>query len=372
MKNLLRAEFRLPLLVLALLILGPLTPYASILWAAATAIGIVKIARDTWNKIREGSYSLDYIAFLAMVMALFADQYLAGGVVALMITGGESLDEYASARAESALRALVERIPKHCTVRMPDGSTHEEPIQDVKSGSVILVRPNELIPLDGTLLSNGALLNEANLTGEAIPAQIPMGAYVKSGSVNVGELMELRVEGAFETSTYMRIVHLVEEAKNNQAPVVKLAEKVNFPFTAVALFLASVAYATTGELGRALSVLVIATPCPLIIAAPVAFIGGLSRAARRNIIVKRPSALEELSRARMIFFDKTGTLTLGEPLLSHITVRSPAYDETQILAIAAAIEFHSIHPLARAILAARSERNTPIFEATSVDRKSVV
>jgi heavy metal translocating P-type ATPase len=366
MKSLFRPEFRLPLTVLALLVLGALTPYASVLWAAATILGIIKIARDTWSKVREGSYSLDYIAFLAMIVSLVADQYLAGGVVALMITGGEALDEFASKRAESALRALVDRIPKHCTVRSQDGSTRDVPIQDVESGAVIVVRPNELIPLDGTLVSKVALLNEANLTGEAIPIQIPSGAFIKSGSVNVGELLELTVEGGFESSTYMRIVHLVEEAKHNQAPVVKLAERVNFPFTAVALALSGGAYALTGDLGRALSVLVIATPCPLIIAAPVAFIGGLSRAARRNIIIKRPSALEELSRAKMVFFDKTGTLTLGEPLLTTLSVFSPAYDEAHILSIAAAIEFHSIHPLSRAILTAAAERNAPMLEAVDV------
>ena len=368
MQSIFRPEFRMPLAVLLCLALGALlpSPFGGYFWALGTLIGLAKITWDSFEKIREGKYSLDYIAFLAMVVALFADQYLAGAVVALMITGGESLDEYASARAESALRKLVERIPKSCVVRMPDGSTTEKPIQEVREGEVIVIRPNELVPLDGTLQSPQALLNEANLTGEPLPMTLVKGTFIKSGNVNVGETIELAVEGGFATSTYMRIVHLVDEAKKHQAPVVRLAERVNFPFTAIALLLAGGAYLLTGEIARALAVLVIATPCPLIIAAPVAFIGGLSRAARKNIIVKRPATLEELSRVGVVFFDKTGTLTLGEPRLSAIERHDTSRSETEVLSIAAAIEFHSIHPLARATLTARAARNTPILEAKNV------
>lgn len=368
MQFIFRKEFRLPLAVLFFLVLGALTPapYDSYFWVSGILIGLAKIVWNSSKKIRVGTYSLDYIAFLAMVVALFADQYLAGIVVALMITGGESLDEYASAHAESALRALAGRIPKSCIVRLADNSTIVKPIHDVREGDVIVVRPNELIPLDGTLKSREALLNEANLTGEALPVTHPQGTFVKSGNVNVGETIELSVVGGFETSTYMRIVHLVDEAKKHQAPVVRLAQQVNFPFTAITLVLAGSAFALTGEVSRALAVLVIATPCPLLIAAPVAFIGGLARAARKNIIVKRPATLEALSHARMVFFDKTGTLTLGEPRLIGIEMIDTARSEADILSIAAAIEFHSIHPLARAIQTAGEKRKTPIFEAKNV------
>lgn len=363
MKILLHKEFHLPILSLALLIGGLFyTP----LWPIGIVLGIGKIVVNSYEKIHEGEYSLDYIAFLAMVVSLVAGQYLAGAVVALMIIGGEALDEYASARAESALRGLAERIPKTCTVKLPDGTTTDRPIQDVKEDDIIIVRPNELIPLDGTLRSDEVLLNEANLTGEALPVNFHRGTFIKSGSVNVGQTLELSVEGGFETSTYMRIVKLVEEAKQHQAPVVRLAEQVNFPFTAIALILAGGAYAFTGELWRALAVLVIATPCPLIIAAPVAFIGGLSRAARHDIIVKRTATLEELTRTTHVFFDKTGTLTLGEPTLTQITLINTAYTELEVLAIASAIEFHSIHPLARAILKARRQKNAPMREAKNV------
>ncbi|MDP2648316.1 MAG: heavy metal translocating P-type ATPase [Patescibacteria group bacterium] len=369
MGYLLRKEFRLPIFVLLCLVVGGVlyaSPLGGYVWIVGIVTGVVKIVRDSVGKIRRGEYSLDYIAFLAMVVSLVAEQYLAGAVVALMITGGEALDEYASARAESALRGLAERIPKTCTVKLASGATSAKPIQDVREGEVIVIRPNELIPLDGTLRSNEALLNEANLTGEAIPVSFHRGSFIKSGGVNVGETMMLEVQGTFESSTYMKIVHLVDEAKEHQAPVVRLAERVNFPFTAIALILAGGAYAYSGELWRALAVLVIATPCPLLIAAPVAFIGGLSRAARRNIIVKRPATLEELTRVKLVFFDKTGTLTLGEPRLTAIKPVTAERSETELLAIASAIEFHSIHPLARAILTARAKRGAPMLEATEV------
>lgn len=365
-RSIFREEFRFPLAVLGLLMAGFLFPFPHF-WIAAIFIGLGKIIWDSIGKIREKNYSLDYLALLAMAVSLFAEQYLAGAVVALMITGGEALDEYASLRAEGALRGLAERIPKSCMVRLANGAFLEKPIQEIKNGEIIIVRPNELVPLDGDLLSAEALLNEANLTGEALPISFWRGTYIKSGSVNVGEMIEISVAGEFQNSTYMRIVHLVDEAKKHQARIVKLAERVNFPFTAAALALALGAYALSGEISRALAVLVIATPCPLIIAAPVAFIGGLSRAARRNIIVKRPITLEILSRAQIIFFDKTGTLTLGEPLLVKIEAnKKTKKGELDLLGIAAAIEFHSIHPLSRAILSARKERNAPMLISSNV------
>src|SRR3989344_1329988 len=229
--NLFKPEFRLPLVVFGLLLAG-FIPDLGIAWLTATALGIAKITVDSFEKIRERNFSLDYIALLAMIVALVADEYLAGAVVALMITGGEALDEYASGRAENALRALLEKIPKECTVRHSDGTTTEVPIQQVRSGDVIVVRPNELIPLDGTLQSNDTLLNQANLTGEAFPVSFRKGAFIKSGAVNVGSTIEIAVEGTFETSTYMKIVRLVDQAKHSQPRMVKLAEKVNFPFTA--------------------------------------------------------------------------------------------------------------------------------------------
>jgi len=338
----------------------------SLLYLAATIIGIGKIVFDSYEKIREGHYSLDYIAFLAMVVAVVSHNYLPGAVIALMFTGGEALEDFAETRARASLKALLERIPKVALVRNDDGSTREVPLTEVTADSVIVVRPHELVPLDGTLASAEAILDTSNLTGESIPDTLAQGEFIKSGNINTGPTFDLVVSGTFATSTYARIVQLVDESKREQAPIVRLSEKANFPFTAITLVLAGGAYFFSGEITRALAVLVIATPCPLIIAAPIAFIGGLSRAAHRNIIIKKPVALEVLSRATAIFFDKTGTLTLGTPELVSLDVRASDIDESQVLAIAGAIEFHSIHPLAGAVTASLKAKRIAPLQATDV------
>jgi len=211
-------------------------------------------------------------------------------------------------------------------------------------------------------------LNLANLTGEALPETIESGAVVKSGSVNAGEAFDLIVAGTLATSTYAKIVDLVKDAKRDQAPFVRLAGKANIPFTLITLLIAGGTYlGTGGDLIRMLAVLVIATPCPLIIAAPVAFIGGLSRAAGRNIIIKTPIVLETIVRVTTIFFDKTGTLTLGEPHLTSISILDPSVNEQEALGFAAALEFHSIHPLARAVT--RAAREHSLFPRPAEDAK---
>ncbi len=358
--------FILPSIVL---ILGTAAFFLHLPWLyiVGTAIGITKILLDSYEHIKEGDYSLDYIAFLAMVVGLVSGEYLAAIVVALMFTGGDALETFAGRSAERSLKALLSRIPKNALVQNSDGSETEVPLREVKNGDIIIVRGGELIPLDGDLISDSATLNEANLTGESLPVTAEAGDFIKSGVVNDGELLKLKVSGTFNTSTYARIVDLVAEAEKHQAPFVRLAAKANFPFTAITLILAGIAFAMTGELARSLAVLVIATPCPLIIAAPVAFIGGLSRGARENIIIKRPVALEVVSRAKTIFFDKTGTLTLGEPALTEIRVASGHTEsETEILSFAAALESHSIHPLARAIVAEAKRKSVIVLSAKDV------
>jgi heavy metal translocating P-type ATPase len=343
-------------------------------YLVAIGIGIIEIGIVAVREIRSGSGSLDYIAFLAMVLAIFTHEYLAGAVIAFMYTGGAALEAYASHRAEATLAALLSRIPKVAIVKQADGKLEEVPLALVPTGATIVVRGGELVPLDGLLISAGAILNLANLTGEPLPETIHEGAVVKSGSVNAGEAFELRVSGTLATSTYAKIVDLVKNAHKDQAPFVRLSAKANLPFTLLTLALSGGTYLFTGDITRVLAVLVIATPCPLIIAAPVAFIGGLSRAAGRNIIVKTPAALESISRITTIFFDKTGTLTLGAPKLTSVTVLDTTRTELETLSLAAALEFHSIHPLARAITTAAKEHNftpAPAEEVTEVLGKGI-
>lgn len=327
------------------------------LYQIAIFIGIVDIFVVAYRSIRAGSWSLDYIAFLAMVLALGTHENLAGAAVALMYTGGEALEVYASRRALASLTSLLARIPKVALVRGADGTMGEVPLAEVRTGATIIVRGGELIPLDGILASPHAVLNLANLTGEPLPEIVDEGIFIKSGSVNAGEAFELVVSGTLATSTYAKIVNLVKNAERDQAPFVRLASEANLPFTLLTLIISVFTYLLTGDIVRVLAVLVIATPCPLIIAAPVAFIGGLSRAASRNIIVKTPAALESIARVTTIFFDKTGTLTLGEPELVSVEFLGTTLSETQVLSLAAALEFHSIHPLARAVITAAKKRH---------------
>lgn len=327
------------------------------LYQIAIGIGIVDIFVIAYRSIRAHNWSLDYIAFLAMVLALGTNENLAGAAIALMYTGGEALEVYASRRAEASLASLLARIPKVALVRGTDGTTTEVPLAEVRTGATIVVRGGELIPLDGLLVSPHAVLNLANLTGEPLPETVGEGAFVKSGSVNAGEACEITVSGTLATSTYAKIVDLVRNAERDQAPFVRLASAANLPFTLFTLGISTVAYFLTGDITRVLAVLVIATPCPLIIAAPVAFIGSLSRAASRNIIVKTPSVLESIARVTTIFFDKTGTLTLGEPELTSIEFLNTTLSEAQVLSLAAALEFHSIHPLACAVINAAKKHN---------------
>ena len=303
------SAFFLPAVVFVLLVVGLFgVPYVL---PAAIVIGIIKIAYESFGHIRAGRYSLDYIAFAAMALALVHGSYIAGSVIALMFCGGEALEAFASGRAESALAKLGDTIPKTCLVK--DGAGYREiAIQKVHEGDIILVKRRELVPLDGVVITHeGAVLDMANLTGEAEAVNAAPGTHVRSGAVNIGATLELSVVGDFSSSTYHKIVSLVEDAKSHPARTVRLSEKASMYFTLATALIVGIVYVVTGDLGRVLAVLVIATPCPLIIAAPVAFVAGMSRAAKESILIRKPEAFESVAKATHVFFDKTGTLTLG-------------------------------------------------------------
>lgn len=356
-------------LAVAFLLSGAFVSAQESLYLIAIGIGCIEIAIVAYRDLQRGSWALDYIALLAMVVSIASHEWLAGAVIALMYTSGEALETYASRRAESSLASLLARIPKTALVKSEDGRLAEVPLALVPTGARIIVRGGELVPLDGFLASPVAVLSLANLTGEPLPESFSDGAVIKSGSVNAGEAFELIVSGTLATSTYAKIVDLVKVASHDQAPFVRLAEKVNLPFTLLTLLISGGVYLFSGDIARVLAVLVIATPCPLLIAAPVAFIGGLSRAAGRNIIVKTPASLEATARVTTIFFDKTGTLTFGAPELVGVTVLTPEMDELEALSLAAALEFHSIHPLARALVAGARARDLSPAPARDVSEK---
>ncbi len=358
-------EFHFPI-VLAIVLIFALATDSAIAYAAMIAAGLISLAWESWERLRMKKWNLDYLAFIALALSLTLGEMLPGAVVALMVAVSAALEKYGTTRAEKTLRGLFENIPKTVLRKVGQG-TENVALQDARPGDVIIVKRGEMIAIDGTLVSEKGLFNEANLTGEMEPVVYEHGTLLKGGIINVGETAELRVKGDFEHSSYRRILGLVEEGKTHPSPLGRLAERYNGYFTVFSLAVAFAAYAVSGDWGRFLAVLVIATPCPLLIAAPLSFIGGLNKAARKNIIIKGPYALELLARTKRFFFDKTGTLTLGVPHLERIELSDKHIDKDGALALAAALEWHSFHPLAKAFIEAHAVHGEERFFAEDVE-----
>jgi heavy metal translocating P-type ATPase len=327
---------------------------ADLSWTLATAPAVAGLAVSIVRDFLAGRFGVDAIALVSMSGALALGQPLAGAVVALMYSGGNVLEEIAVARAEHDLRSLVDRAPREAHRRIAD-RIHEIPISEVAVGDQLLVRAGEIVPVDGVVASTAATIDESALTGEPIPAVKARGTAVLSGSLNAGETFELVVSAAAGESTYASIVRLVTAAQTSKAPFVRLADRYALIFLPVTLVLAFVAWLISGDLIRSLAVLVAATPCPLILAAPVAFIAGVAQAARRGILVKGGGPLEALARAHTVLFDKTGTLTVGGARLLSIEV-APGENPDEVLMLGASLEQASHHVVARAIVEAGAER----------------
>ena len=327
---------------------------ADLCWTLATAPVVAGLAVSIARDLLAGRFGVDAIALVSMSAALALGQPLAGAVVALMYSGGNVLEDIAVARAEHDLRSLVDRAPREAHRRVGD-RIEEVPIADVAVGDQLLVRAGEVVPVDGVVTSSAATIDESALTGEPIPVVKMRGAAVLSGSLNAGETFELAVSAAAGESTYAGIVRLVTAAQTAKAPFVRLADRYALIFLPVTLVLAFIAWLISGDLIRSLAVLVAATPCPLILAAPVAFIAGVAQAARRGILVKGGGPLEALARAHTVLFDKTGTLTVGGARLLSIEV-APGETADEVLMLGASLEQASHHVLAGAIVQAGTER----------------
>jgi heavy metal translocating P-type ATPase len=333
--------------------LADLRDGANLAWAITTAIGIVPLLRDVAIGLLHREPGVDLIALLAMGGALALDEYLAGAVIALMLSSGEALEAYADRRAHRELSALLERAPRTVT-RYEDGDLAARPIDEVVVGDRLLVKEGEVVPVDGVMLADG-VLDESALTGESRPVERPDGDLVRSGAVNAGGAFDLRASTTAEASTYAGIVRLVREAEREKAPFVRLADRYAVIFIPVTLVIAGAAWIATGDPVRALSVLMVATPCPLILAVPIAVVAGISRSARRGIIVKGGGALETIARGRVLLFDKTGTLTSGVPEVSDVEVFG-GLDADDVLRLSASLDQVSPHVLATAIVRSARER----------------
>lgn len=372
--RLLRRLARYPLVwltlavLIAVLSLGAAGSTDAAKWLAIVYVGGV-IAWTLLGMIRDvlrGHVGLDILAVVAMIATLAVGEYVASLVIVLMLSGGEALEDYAGRRARRELTALLDRSPRIAHVLVHPGSGSDEAqdtdADDVRIGDILLIRPSEIVPVDGTLLSGEASFDESSLTGESLPVHRAVGDEVLSGSVNGSHAVHVRALRRSADSQYQQIVELVKQAQDERAPTVRLADRFAVPFTAVSLVIAGTAWAVSGDPTRFAEVLVLATPCPLLIAAPVAFLGGLSRAAKAGVVVKGGGVIEQLARARSAAFDKTGTLTEGRPDLVAVDA-ADGFDEDELLALAASAEQYSSHVLAAGIRRAAADRGIALRPA---------
>jgi heavy metal translocating P-type ATPase len=346
---------------------------ANIAWEITTVVALVSLLRDVVEGLMRRQPGVDVIALLAMGGSLALEQYLAGAVIALMLATGEALESYADRRAHRELSALLDRAPRTVT-RYEDGVLVDRPVEVVRQGDRLLVKQGAVIPVDG-VASTHAVLDESALTGESRPVERAAGDPIRSGAVNAGGAFDLIATATAEDSTYAGIVRLVEEAERQKAPFVRLADRYAAVFVPITLAIAGGAWAIWGQPLRALSVLVVATPCPLLLAVPIAIVSGISRAAHRGIIVKGGGALETLARAKVLVLDKTGTLTSGVPQLSDIeTFSLLGFDPRELgaeelLRLAASLDQVSPHVLAAALVRAARERGLELVFPTDVHER---
>jgi P-type E1-E2 ATPase len=287
-----------------------------------------------------------------------------------MIASGRTLEDYGIAQAKKSLTKLVERIPNEITLWEEGKMGGKLKIDNVKIGQEIVIRKGEVIALDGTLISETGLTDESSLTGEPYAVEKIAGDQIRSGTINLGDLIIIKVTKTQKDSTYNKIIEMVKSAQNEKSPLIRMADKYSGFFTIITLLITGSSYVLSGfDLSRALSVLAIATPCPLIIATPIALLGGVNKASKKHIIIKKLASLEILSRAQSLIFDKTGTITLGKPRVVEFKSTAKEYSEADILAISEAIERNSLHPLAKAIVNFAKAKNAKILHAQKIEEK---
>ncbi|MEZ4815487.1 MAG: heavy metal translocating P-type ATPase [Bdellovibrionota bacterium] len=316
------------------------------------------------RKALKKEFGADLLAGISIVTSIVLGEYMAGSIVVLMLAGGETLEDYALASASSVLKALANRIPSFAH-RKNDSQLEEVPLQEIKVDDVIVVYPHETCPVDGLVLEGHGSMNEAYLTGEPFEISKTQGSTVISGAINGASALTIRTTHKAIDSRYAKITRVMQESEQKRPRIRRIGDQIGAYYTPFALLLALLAWGLSGDPLRFLAVLVVATPCPLLIAIPIAIMGSISLAARRSIIIKDPVVLEQISQCRTAIFDKTGTLTYGEPNLEKISL-AVGFDEDVVLQLVASIERYSKHPLSRAILKKASERNLALIEATQV------
>lgn len=337
---------------------------ATLLWIIGVVPALGALLIEILRSIGRGEVGLDIVAALSMTAALVFGETLAAAVVAVMYSGGTFLESFAEGRARREMHDLLSRVPRTAT-RHQNGGLEEVPLDEIAPGDRLLIRQGDVVPVDGTVVSDAAFVDTSALTGESLPVRLARGADALSGSTNAGEAFDLTATHRAEESTYAGIVRLVEEAQRSKAPMSRLADRWSLGFLVVTVSIAVAAWWFTGDPIRAVAVLVVATPCPLILAVPVALVAGLSRAAHFGVLIKGAGPLETMARIRTLILDKTGTLTDGRPRIVSIESRD-GMAEGDILRLAAALDQASKHPVAQAIAAAAKDRGFALPVPTDV------
>jgi heavy metal translocating P-type ATPase len=321
-------------------------------------VGGVPLLIDLGRKLLTGQFGSDLLAGLSVVTAVLLREYLVGAIVVLMLSGGAALEQYATRRASAVLDALARRMPNIAHRKTTSGVV-DITLNDISVGQVLVVLPHEICPVDGVVLAGHGSMDESYLTGEPFEMSKTPGSEVLSGAVNGESVMTIAVSKLPVDSRYAKIMQVMRASEENRTRMRRIGDRIGAWYTPLAVAVAAAGWLLSGHADRFLAVMVIATPCPVLIAIPVAVIGGISLAARRGVVIKNPAMLEQIDTCRTVIFDKTGTLTYGRPSLTDI-VCAPGFSSEEVLAVAASLEVYSRHPLAGAILRAAEEARLPL------------
>lgn len=332
---------------------------------AALIFGGVPLLFDLLIKLVHAEFGSDLLAGMSIVTSVVLGQYLAGALVVLMLSGGAALESYAVRSASSVLEALALRVPSRAHIRR-GGQVVEVALGDVCRGDTIVVFPHEICPVDGTVIEGHGVMDESYLTGEPYQMSKTPGSTVLSGAINGESALTLRADKLAVDSRYAKIMKVMRASEQRRPRLRRLGDQLGALYTPLAIAIALGAWALSGQAVRFLAVLVVATPCPLLIAIPVAIIGSISLSARRGIVIKDPAVLEKIDTCRTAIFDKTGTLTYGEPKLIEV-ISDPAFTKDEVLTLVASLEQYSKHPLAQAILQDAQEQGITLMEASEIN-----
>jgi heavy metal translocating P-type ATPase len=334
---------------------------------ATLAFGGVPLLVGLAIKVLRRDFGSDLLAGISIITSVLLQEYLAGSLVVLMLSGGAALEAYAVRSASSVLEALAQRMPSTAH-RKRDGAVADVSLRQVALGDTLEVFPHEICPVDGTVLEGHGVMDESYLTGEPYMMSKTPGAVVLSGAINGDTALTIRADKLAVDSRYAKIMQVMRASEQRRPRLRRLGDQLGAAYTPVAVAIAAIAWIASGSATRFLAVLVVATPCPLLIAIPVAVIGSISLAARRGIIIKDPAVLEKIDTCRTAIFDKTGTLTYGQPKLAEI-VASADFAEKELLALVARLERYSKHPLSGAVLDAAREAEIVLGEASEISER---